>query len=159
MSLSHVGPLKDLLLVCADPALSDDERHEAAKALRERFDLTEETEALGYLARASAMPLPAVSLILSIIYVLGRKRPDVPEPIRELRRFIADRGRSKDLRHQRTRAFMLLMLLDLEQAGEEAAASMPEMSIVVEVERKFPTIRRDTSGAAYEEATLKLLFH
>ena len=159
MSLSHVGPLKVLLLDCADPANSEDERHEAARVLRERFDLHEEIDALGYLTRASAMPPPAVSLILSIIYVVGRKRPDDSGPIRELRRFIADRSRSSALCDLRTRAFMLLMLLDLEQAGEEAAASMPEMSIVVDVERKFPTVRRDTSGAAYEEATLQLLFH
>jgi len=160
MDLSNTTPIKELLIACADPDRNEGERHAAAERLREGYDLHEEMPVLGYLAGLYAMPRPAVSLILSIMYICGRKRPDDPRPVAKLREYVrrwnAGWNGPPELR---TQAFMLLLLLDLEQAEEEAKASWPEMRTLVEAERQFPTVRKPMPGAAYEEATLNLLFH
>src|SRR5690349_18974210 len=140
MDLSHTTPIKELLIACADPDRSESERHAAAERLREGYDLYQEMPVLGYLAGLYAMPRPAVKLILSMMYVCGRKRPDDPGPVLELRQYIrrwtTGWNGPKELR---TQAFMLLLLLDLEQADEEAKVSWPEMRALVEAERQFPT--------------------
>ncbi len=158
MDLSSQETLQQLLLRLTDPELSSETHAAAAARIRERFPIEDWSDEYAHIVCHGLVDDGLIAFILRILYVQACRDPDDPEPKEAFLKVMAGRSRSRELR---TQAFLHLLLLDIDLAERAAAASMPEMAALAAVERRYPTIRRldDPVDAAFEEATLKLLFH
>lgn len=155
MAPSHDG-FKTLFLRCTDASLDEAARQEAATAISNGYRFHEMIAPLSDLVVDGATPPAAASFALRVLYVGTRKWPSLETALGAFRRAIADARLPLELK---TQAFLHLLLLDLDEAESWAYRAMPAMLPLVRAERLYPTLRRETAGAAYEEATLKLLFH
>jgi len=156
MDLSQDTWLRALLLRCTDASLPEQARLDAAARIAKDYQYHELVHPIAGMLVDPAMPAAAVSFALRVLYVGMRKWPQLAMALNAFRRTIAAKDVDLNLR---TQAFMHLLLLDLDAAEKAAEAAMPEMLPLVRAERLYPTIRPETADAAYEEATLKLLFH
>lgn len=156
MDLSNDEWLKSLFRRCADPSISEEARLEAASLIAKRYPYQDLVNPLSDLIVDPATPPPTVSFALRVLYVGMRKWPALAMAIGAFCRIIDAERADVALR---TQAFIHLLLLDIDAAEAAAKRSMPAMLTLVQAERLYPTIRREDADAAYEEATLKLLFH
>ena len=147
--------LQQLLLRMTDPGLPLEARLGVAERVRERFPIEAHVHEYARIARFAPLRDEAASFVLRVLYVCARTWPERPEP-KDAFRAVIGAPRSRALR---TQAFIHLLLLDIDAAEAAARAWKPEMLVLVEAERRFPTLRRETPDAAFEEATLQLLFH
>lgn len=155
MDLSNDASLKSLFQRCTDPSISEEARLEAASLIAKRYPYQDLVGPLGDLIVDPTTMPAAASFALRVLYVGMRKLPQCATTVLALLRVIANARVEAALR---TQAFIHLLLFDIDTAELAAVRYMPTMMTLVRAERLYPTIRRGGGDAAYEEATLKLLF-